>query len=169
MLHAIEPGISRFKTLFRYRIHRMKPDTKRGYWFLSASWLMLHHPSFSQGSIIWNRIISAWKKVIKYIDPSPPSNADEVLSTNFWWASSFIGVNFNFTPKQARDLAKHGLHTIYDLWDPDRKFFKAWEVISEDFSLLHSDFQQWLLLISIIPSAWLSLIQNSLEHAQRND
>jgi len=97
VMYAIEPGISGLKTLLRYRIHRMKPHPKSGFWFSSASWLMVHRPSVSRGSRIWNRIIFAWKKIVKQIKLIPPTNASEVLATSIWWSTSFIGSNFNFS------------------------------------------------------------------------
>jgi len=95
----------------------MKPHPQHGFWYASSSWLMIHRPSATRGSKVWNRIISSWKLIVKHIEPIPPKNPDEVLNTNLWWTTKYIGANFHFPIARARTLARVGLRYIKDVWD----------------------------------------------------
>lgn len=169
VLYAIEPGISGLKTLLRYRIHRMKPHPKTGYWFPSSAWLMVHKSSATRGLRVWNKIISAWKRIVKNIELVPPRNADEVLSTSIWWATSFIGSNFNFSVDRARLLARFGMRTIRDLWDLDTRDFKSWDAISTKFPISMLERHHWFSLLSQIPHNWLQLLKTQREQACPSD
>jgi len=101
--------------LLQFRINKIKPNIHYGYWYPSAAWLMVKHPSVTRGSRVWNRIMVAWRRLTVHIEPSPPTNSDEVLSTSLWWSLTYIGSNFNFFQDRARVLARNGMRTIGDL------------------------------------------------------
>jgi len=63
----------------------------------------------------------------------PPTCAAEVLLTNIWWSTSFIGSNFNFSVDRVRALTRAWLRSIRDLWDYGTIGFKTWEVIEKEF------------------------------------
>lgn len=115
VIFAIEPDILNFRILFHYRISRMKPHPKSAFWYPNQSWLMIHRHSTIRSLRVWNRITAAWRLIVKYIELASPTNVDEVSTTNIWWATSYIGGNFNFYVEQARKLARQGLRTIGDL------------------------------------------------------
>jgi len=169
ILFAIEHGITNLKILLRFRIFKMKPHPKSGFWFPSKAWLMIHKPSATRGSRIWQRIISAWKIIVKHIELLPPVNADEVLNTSLWWSTSFIGSNFNFSMDRARTLARGGMRTIGDLWDQQSLEFFSWEIISNRFPLLPLEQHHWLYLLSKIPREWLDLLRTQSQLAHRGD
>jgi len=54
ILYAIELGISRLKILLHHQNNRMKPHPKGAYWFPLPSWLMVHRPSATHKSQVWN-------------------------------------------------------------------------------------------------------------------
>jgi len=137
----------------------MKPSPQCEYWYPNQAWLMVHKPSASKGSRVWNRIIVAWKKIVKHIELTPPTNMDEVLNTSLGWATNFIGSNFNFSPDRARHLARAGMRTIGDLWDHHALEFISWEVLSNKFPLLPLEQHHWFYLIYQIPPKWLDYLQ----------
>ena len=62
-----------------------------------------HHPSM--------------EVVVKETHIRPPTNAHEVLNTNLWWASQYIGGNSGFAKDIAHDLTKQGVQQISNIWD----------------------------------------------------
>lgn len=135
IIAAMEPDESGLKVLLRACLLSLKPHNKSASWYPSREWTLSHHVSSTQGSRLWNRTSMAWKKLVLATEPVAPQSAEEVLNTNLWWASKFIGGNFRFTMDRAREIARSGLATDRQLWNDETAELRSWEELVTQFQL----------------------------------
>ena len=109
IIHAFESGETNLQQLLQHRLTSITPTRGGGRWMPSLHWPMIHQFLDPKGSPIWNKILHAWRRLVRESHIRPPSNTHEVLSTSLLWASHYLGGNFGFAKDVAQHLAKQGL------------------------------------------------------------
>jgi hypothetical protein len=115
ILKALAPGNANVQHLLRHRILQVYPVGK-GNWPCHVQWITSHRPTIGRGSQVWECIGQAWKRLVQNIDPIPPCNVDEVLSSSLWWMTSFFGMYSGFSRTGAATLMHRGMSQVSDLW-----------------------------------------------------
>ena len=155
LFHSLEPGNTSLKILLCYRLQGCNPSKKGGKWPHSNNWMLVHGFTSTRGSRIWDKVIQAWKKLVKRTRITEPTNYEEVANTHLWWASHFIGGNFGFNIKRGKHLAKKGLLYIADLWDYENDRFRLWDTLKLEYRLRNEDRQHIVAFQRNIPQRWI--------------
>lgn len=108
VIKGLEPGSSPLHILLRHRLGRIKPK-EAGTWPQSLHWPLLDNFSSPRCTGVWARVIQAWKSMSTLVEAVPPSNHDEVLTTNLWWTDHYFGHNFGASAVRASFFARRGI------------------------------------------------------------
>lgn len=82
-IKAMEPGMSNLHLFLRYRLSKCQPYPQGG-WNPSLEYFPLTKHQCQRGSIVWNKVTSAWKRILPEINHIRPNNMDEFLSCSIW-------------------------------------------------------------------------------------
>lgn len=165
---ALVPDQSPLHMLLRHRLSAIHPPNA-GTWPTSLQWLFLHKFSAPVGSPLWNRLISSWRRLSPFVDATPPATFEELQNTSLWWTSSYIGVNFGFPIRRARQLARKGMRCLRDLWTPSSTTPEAWPVLQQRFGLQDAEQPQVEQFFSNIPPAWLHMATSTQLQSKANE
>ena len=151
---AMSPGTTALQILLRYRMLLVRPQG-RGNWPASPQWILLHKFRATRGSRAWDRIVHSWRRIVGKVVVSPPQNSDEVLSTNLWWSTFYIGGNFGFSQQRAAQLMHRDMCQIHDIWSGHTQTFLTWMEAQEKFGLMPHEQPQYEMLLARIPQHWI--------------
>jgi hypothetical protein len=96
VVKAIEPGSSNLHLMLRYRVSLYQPYAG-GRWDRSVEYYTCAGHQSQQGSLEWNRVTMAWKKMVPKLVFVPPIYMEELLSCSLWHCPEFplIGSGFS--------------------------------------------------------------------------
>lgn len=108
ILKAMLPGGSNLQFLLRYRFLQIRPQACGG-WPEMAQWTFLRKFKAARGFRAWDRILRAWRLLVKHISATPPRNRDEILTSPIWWIVHFLGGPHGFSLARAAQLMAKGM------------------------------------------------------------
>ena len=89
ILKAMEPGQSNLHMFLCFRLQHFQPYSQ-GRWHPSLEYFLIPKHQAKGGSIVWNRVTTAWKTLLPHIVFVRPKCRDELLTCSWWWWASLI-------------------------------------------------------------------------------
>ena len=164
IVKAMEPGESNLQLMLRYRLARYNPQEGRS-WGVSLDWFTNKlHQGFT-GSRIWSHIGKAWKSMVEGIYQILPRTRWELLHSNIWWSEGLKLISKGFDHDRGRQLYRHGVPRVEDIWDDSHQNFLTWEQAQSKFHLPSMENEEWLEVIDKVSGQWRQLLESEEDPA----
>jgi hypothetical protein len=136
---------------------------------MTSHWFLIHRFKATRDSRAWDRIIKAWRRFIPHLSVQPLVNECEVLTTNLWWTSHFIGSQFGFSHEHATQLMRNDMQQIQDIWNPMTRSFLPWYEVGICYGLLPQDRHCYTNLVDNVPQRWRDILTDPRQIPRHNE
>jgi hypothetical protein len=109
LIKALTPGNSNLQYLLQFKLLQVYLAGKGG-WPSHIQWALVNKFTTRKGSRARDKITQSWRRLVPHIQFFSSNNGDEVLSTNLWWTTSYVGMHFGFSRARAATLMRRGMH-----------------------------------------------------------
>lgn len=156
VVKALEPGDSNLHLLLRARLSSYQPY-KGGRWEAGLEFFTLKTHQCKRGSLVWNRVTSAWKSIRPEITYIRPSNLEELLSSSLWFCPSYSIIGLCFSKSRATILHKKGMRYYRDVWTHTR--FMTCSELQDRYGLLPGEFGAWSTTAQALMRQWADILR----------
>jgi hypothetical protein len=122
---------------------------------------IFHHSRHQskRGSLVWNRIAMAWKRLLPDIQFVPPTCLDELLGCSLWYCPIVPIIGPGFSKSRAAVLHQAGMKTYRDIWFEGS--FLPIEEVQRRFGLLPAEVGAWQAAMRVIDRTWNVLLRRN--------
>jgi hypothetical protein len=160
ILKAMEPGTTNLHLLLRFRLMHYQPF-QNGNWQPSLEYFTKQGHQARRGSIVWNRISTAWKIMINEVEFVRPNNREELASCSFWHCPLAPTIGPGFSKIRAMGLHRNGLRQYKDVLDMNSGIFITAVEAQLRFGLLPQEHIVWAGLVNSLERTWRDLLAPS--------
>ena len=145
LIKAMEPGTSNLHLFLRFRPSQSQPYLGR-HWPQSLEYFTLSKHQRKKGSLVWNQVALAWKKMLSFVSVSSQTIWEELMCCSFWWHPECQFEENGFSLVRATSLHKRGLKGYSDIWREGR--FLSPPEAQEKFDLLPVELPIWAEVVT---------------------
>lgn len=156
LIKVLEPGNSNLHVLMRHRLSMYQPYAS-GRWNPSLEFFTLPKNQSRRGSMVWNRVTTAWKRLKSETSYVEPCNLEELLSCSLWFCPNAPIIGPGFSKQRAMVLHQRGMRQYRDIWRHTR-FINVVEAQTQ-FGLLPHEAGAWLALTQALCTKWHDLLR----------
>jgi hypothetical protein len=124
MIKALEPGWSNLHLMLLYRLSSYQAY-QRGRWQPSLEYFTMPNHQSKHGSVVWNRVVVAWKRLLPDLQFTPPTCLDEFLYCNLSHCPTAPLIGPGFSRNKAAALHQAGMRSYRDIWEEGNFLFLA--------------------------------------------
>jgi hypothetical protein len=166
IIKAMEPGRSNLHLMLRYRLSQYQ-SYARGRWEQSLKYFTCNGHQSRQGPLGWNRVTSAWKKMVPELVFVPPVYVEEFLSCSLWHCPRLPLKGPGFSRVRATELHKAGLRRYRDAWQ-EGQFISAAEA-RRKYGLKQEEEGAWSTVVPNMTRAWHNILSKPHTLAKEGD
>lgn len=114
VVKVLEPSSSNLHLLLRHKLSQFQPYSG-GRWDESLEFFFIPKHQTRMGSIVWNRVVPAWKSLLPAISFVPPTCWEDLMSLSWWWNPAAPMIGPGFSRLRAAALHKTGIRQYRDV------------------------------------------------------